>query len=80
MPRLRRLSGREILSVFERFGFVKESQRGSHLKLVRFIEGRRQVLTVPNHTELDAGTLRALFRQASVFVPADELRNYFYTA
>jgi predicted RNA binding protein YcfA (HicA-like mRNA interferase family) len=79
MPKLRRISGRDLLTILHRFGFQQASQRGSHVKLVREVPGARQVLTVPLHTELDSGTLRAIFRQASRFIPEDELRPLFYS-
>lgn len=65
MPKLRRLAGRDLLTILQGFGFLQVSQRGSHVKLAREVAGTRQVLTVPLHAELDPGTLRAIFRQAS---------------
>ena len=79
MPKLRRLAGRDVLTILHGFGFQQISQRGSHVKLVREVEGARQVLTVPLHTELDPGTLRAIFRQASRFIAEQDLRPHFYT-
>src|SRR3990172_7951788 len=35
MPKLRRLSGAEIIAILGRFGFTVHSQRGSHVKLRR---------------------------------------------
>lgn len=79
MPKLKRLSGDEVISALGRFGFFIHSQRGSHVKLRRTsASGTVQTLTVPRHRELDAGTLLAIFRQASHFVPEDELRKAFY--
>lgn len=61
MPRLRVLSGREVINILGKFGFEEFAQRGSHVKLRRVLEnGHVQTLTVPNHHELDRGTLRAL--------------------
>ncbi|OGI47573.1 MAG: hypothetical protein A2151_04430 [Candidatus Muproteobacteria bacterium RBG_16_65_34] len=80
MPKLKRLSGREVISILQKFGFAVSSQKGSHVKLVRPIAGgERQVLTVPNHPELDTGTCRAILRQASRYVPVSELQPHFYT-
>ena len=31
------------------------------------------------HSELDSGTIRAIFRQASRYIPEDELRKLFFT-
>ncbi|MGH7340905.1 MAG: type II toxin-antitoxin system HicA family toxin [Candidatus Rokuibacteriota bacterium] len=47
MPGLRRLSGREVVSILQRFGFEPVSQRGSHIKLRRDTSAARQTLTVP---------------------------------
>ena len=79
MLELRRLAGRDVLTILHDFGFLQVSQRGSHVKLVREVAGTRQVLTIPLHTELDSGTLRAIFRQVSRFISEEELRPHFYT-
>lgn len=79
MPKLRRLAGRDVLTILQSCGFQQVSQRGSHVKLVREVAGTRQVLTVPLHAELDSGTIRAIFRQASRFIPEEKLRPHFYT-
>jgi len=80
MPKLRRLSGSDVVAILAHFGFQPLTQRGSHIKLRRVHpDGTKQTLTVPNHRELDTGTARALFRQASRFIPEDELRPHFYT-
>ncbi|HFE63735.1 MAG TPA: type II toxin-antitoxin system HicA family toxin [Caldithrix sp.] len=79
MPKLRRLSGPDVVRILETFGFKIFSQRGSHIKLRRIIEtGEKQNLTIPNHKQLDPGTCKAIFRQATRFIAADELRSYFY--
>jgi len=79
MPRLRRLSGQDVIRALSGFGFRPTSQRGSHVKLMRLTpEGERQTLTVPNHRELDPGTLRAISRQATRYISAGELRPLFY--
>ncbi len=79
MPRLRRLSGQEVAAIFQRFGFEFQKQRGSHAKLRRLTPSGKQVLTVPMHRELDTGTLRAIVRQASRFIPESELAPHVYT-
>lgn len=79
MPSLRRMSGREVIAVFLSFGFEVASHRGSHVKLRRITpHGERQILTIPSHDELDTGTLRATIRQASRYIPLEELRRQFY--
>jgi predicted RNA binding protein YcfA (HicA-like mRNA interferase family) len=79
-PKLKRLSGPEVVSLFRGLGFSVAKQNGSHVKLVRVTStGERQILTVPNHTELDVGTLHAIVRQASRFVSEHDLREHFYS-
>ena len=80
MPRLRRLTARDIVRLLRGFGFEVISTRGSHAKLVRVRPGgEREILIVPMHRELTAGTVHAIYRQASRFVPVDELRPGFFT-
>lgn len=80
MPKLRRLPGSEVVKILGKFGFIVFSQRGSHIKLQRITEaGEKQTLTIPNHPQLDTGTCKAIFRQATRYIPADELRPYFYS-
>ena len=78
-PKLKRLAAREVLVALGAFGFEVVSTRGSHAKLRRELADRtRQILTVPLHRELVPGTLRAVYRQATRFIPEDELRSYFF--
>ena len=78
MPRLRRLSGDEVVALLGRLGFTIHSQRGSHIKLRRVTpEGEKQTLTVPRHRQLDTGTCRAIVRQASRYVSADDLAPFY---
>ncbi|HXJ91823.1 MAG TPA: type II toxin-antitoxin system HicA family toxin [Terriglobia bacterium] len=79
MAKLKRLSGDEVIRIFRRLGFDIVGQRGSHVKLRRIsAEGDRQSLTIPWHSELDKGTVRAIYRQALAYVADDVLRPDFY--
>ena len=79
MPKLRQLSGSAVVHILEGFGFTVHAQAGSHVKLRRIDPyGQRQTLTIPRHRELDTGTLRAIFRQASQYISDEELRPHFY--
>ena len=79
-PRLRRLRAREVLAALRSFGFEVVATRGSHAKLRRVAgEHERQTLTVPLHKHLDPGTIRAIYRQATRFIPEAELRTRFYS-
>jgi predicted RNA binding protein YcfA (HicA-like mRNA interferase family) len=80
MPKLRVLSGQAVLKILREFGFRELAQRGSHIKLRRVLEnGQAQGLTVPNHGEIDRGTLHAIYRQASRYIPEAKLHPKFFT-
>src|SRR3989338_7122259 len=58
---------------------AKNIQKGSHIKLKRInVSGIKQVLAIPNHKEIDRGTLKAIINQASQYIPEAELRKFFY--
>ena len=80
MPKLKTLSGKEVLKIFLSFVFNIIAQKGSHIKLARVQkDGIRQTLTIPNHFEIDKGTLKAIYRQALKYISEEELKAYFYT-
>ena len=80
MPKLKRLTASETVSIFQQFGFSILSQRGSHIKLRRVSKaGEKETLTIPNHRQLDTGTCHAIFRQACRYISADDLRPFFYS-
>ncbi len=66
MSKLPVISGAECVRVLDRIGFVVDRQRGSHIILVR--EDPRTTVSVPDHKELDRGTLRAIIRQVNLSV------------
>jgi predicted RNA binding protein YcfA (HicA-like mRNA interferase family) len=73
------LSGQDVLRLLGRFGFVYDTQRGSHVKVRRVLtSGTRQSLTVPLHREMDRGTLMAIYRQALRYLSEEELHDHFF--
>lgn len=79
MPKLKALSGNEVVKIFYSFGFANESQKGSHVKLSRTVNDKKEALTIPLHQEIDKGTLHAIIRQASKFIPEEKLNPHFYS-
>ena len=79
MPKLKNLSGEEVIKILLSFGFEVASQKGSHVKLRRVLpDNSKQTMTIPNHSELDTGTLRAIYRQALRYISDSDLRSRFY--
>jgi len=64
MTKLPRVSGRQCQKALERKGFYFKRQEGSHTVLRR--DEPFAQLVVPDHKELDSGTLRAILRQAGL--------------
>ena len=66
MSKLPVVSAGQCIRALEKTGFVVYRQRGSHITMVRTTPPAQT--TIPNHKELDRGTLRAIIRQASLTV------------
>jgi predicted RNA binding protein YcfA (HicA-like mRNA interferase family) len=64
MTSLPQISGRECVAALSKKGFQFKRQNGSHIVLRR-AEPFGQVV-VPDHKELDRGTLRGILRQAGL--------------
>lgn len=68
MPKLDRLSGREVVYFLEKLGFTQVRQRGSHVVLRKKTPEGHCGCVVPLHPELAIGTLRGILKQAGITV------------
>lgn len=60
-------SGKYVVKFLEKyFGFEQVSQKGSHIKLEKVIGKEKIVTIVPNHKELQSGTLLGILDLAKV--------------
>ncbi|MGA2059700.1 MAG: type II toxin-antitoxin system HicA family toxin [Thermoguttaceae bacterium] len=66
MSKLPRVSGRDAVRALEKIGFYIKRQHGSHIILRR--DNPFAQIVVPDHKELDRGTLRAILRQIDLSV------------
>ena len=78
MPRLIRVSATELIKFLEKQGFAIDRQKGSHIVLTRQLTVSKQVLTVPNHKELDIGTTKAIYNQCKKYIDEETLDIFFY--
>lgn len=62
------VSGKEVLSILQKQGFVVKRQKGSHLTLYKKTTERGLYVTVPIHgnEELVPSTLLSIIRQAGM--------------
>ncbi len=79
MPKLRVISGKKLIKIFEDFGFIRSGQEGSHIKMRRVHSGVVQTLVVPNHVSIAKGTLKTIHSQALEYISEKDLRNSFYS-
>ncbi|ESQ15266.1 MAG: hypothetical protein N838_29820 [Thiohalocapsa sp. PB-PSB1] len=66
MPPLPTLSGKEVVRIFERFGWQVARQSGSHIIMIS--DESIATLSVPDHKEVAKGTLRSLIRASGLTV------------
>ena len=65
MPKLPVVSGKKVVKALSKIGYEFDHQIGSHM-ILRNSQGHR--VSVPNHSELDRGTLRSILRDAGLTV------------
>lgn len=66
MPPLPVVSGMETRKALERAGWLFVRQKGSHMSL--FNPDTNRQVTVPNHKDIDKGTLKSILKQANLSV------------
>ncbi|GAB6136089.1 type II toxin-antitoxin system HicA family toxin [Thermococcus prieurii] len=67
MSKLPRLSGEAVVRVLtKKFGFQVSRQKGSHVVLVKYVDGRKIGTVVPLHKELKADMLIGVLRLAQI--------------
>ncbi len=66
MPRLPVLSGRKLVRILGKAGFKPARKSGSHVILVKTDPSGKHAVVVPDHKEIDKGTLIEIIRQAGL--------------
>jgi len=66
MSKLPIISGKDCIKALEKAGFLVIRQKGSHISLIR--RNPFAQVVVPNHHELDRGTLRSIIRQSGLSI------------
>ena len=63
MAKLPRLSGKELIRILSKEGFVPIRQRGSHVFMIKELLTGTKTTVVPLHKEIDTGTLLEIIRR-----------------
>ena len=70
MPRLPRITGKELVKALQKEGFEITRQKGSHVQMTKYIEGEKLTFPVPVHAAkiMKQGTLKGILRKANISV------------
>ncbi|MFH0815947.1 MAG: type II toxin-antitoxin system HicA family toxin [Methanobacteriota archaeon] len=68
MTRLPRISGKELVKILSKTGYIVIRQRGSHVRMKDTSAGARQMVTVPMHDTLKPGLLLHIIKDAGLTV------------
>lgn len=63
MTKLPVLSGKDVIKVLSKVDFIVVRQKGSHIILKKRTPEGEIAVVVPNHREIDRGTLLEIIRQ-----------------
>jgi predicted RNA binding protein YcfA (HicA-like mRNA interferase family) len=66
MKKLPVLSGADVIKILSANGFEVKRQKGSHIILVKTSQTGKKAVVVPNHKEIDKGTLLEIIRQSGL--------------
>lgn len=67
------ISGDDIVKVLVSLGYEKVKQRGSHIKMRKIYSEGKHTIIIPNHKEIDRGTLRSIVRKMSKYISEERL-------
>jgi predicted RNA binding protein YcfA (HicA-like mRNA interferase family) len=62
------LSGFETIKRLKKAGFIATRQKGSHVRLEKYVSGKVIKLIVPLHDEMKKGTLLRIIKDAGLSV------------
>ncbi len=64
--KLPQISGRELVKLLMKNGFVIVRQRGSHIRVEKNTKNGLIKITIPNHPEIKKGTLNQIIKSSGL--------------
>ena len=64
--RLPQISGKDLVKVFNKFGFKIIRQRGSHVQIEKIDDNEIIKITIPMHPKLKKGTLSHIIKVSKI--------------
>ncbi|HAT68348.1 MAG: hypothetical protein A2481_03410 [Candidatus Yonathbacteria bacterium RIFOXYC2_FULL_47_9] len=77
MPKLKQLSGKEVIKIFESHGFEVKRTTGSHTRLTLVRDGTSYHITIPLHDALKKGTLHSIVKDFETYFGKDATNRFF---
>ncbi|MBI5073589.1 MAG: type II toxin-antitoxin system HicA family toxin [Nitrospirae bacterium] len=72
MPKIPRdLSGKELATLLDQYGYKITRQTGSHIRLTTNTGDKEHHITIPNHTPLKVGTMNTIIRDIAGHLKID---------
>ncbi len=65
MPKLKPISGKQLVKLFSKLDYAFDHQTSSHI-ILRETQPPHRRLTIPDHDPISIGTLRAIIREAGL--------------
>lgn len=56
------MSTKKLTKILAKLGYELKSQKGSHIKLVKYTKQDRQIVIIPNHKIIRKGTLKNIIK------------------
>lgn len=60
------LSGKAVVKILQKHGFTVSRQKGSHIVLHKKTSDTNRIGVVPNHKEVQKGTLRSIAKMTGI--------------
>jgi len=68
MPKIPRISSAAAIKAFQKLGYEKTRQRGSHIRFWHADYSHRKPITIPHHRALKVGLLQKCIKDAGIGV------------
>jgi len=74
----RDINADRLIRLLERYGYAMARQTGSHIRLIKRLDGAEHAITIPNHKPIKIGTLQAIVKDVCYTNELDV--NDFYSS
>ncbi len=80
MPRIRTISGKNLIKELFKIGFILERQTGSHVIIGKTCNGRYFTTVVPLHDPVAKGTLSNIYKDVAKMCTEKDVKSIFFSS